>query len=305
MLLDLQTIAIAQKIKKTMSDSLPSSSLQHNHERRAANDLTFSEAEVIRYSRHILLPNFGAKGQAALRHSRVLVVGAGGLGSPALFYLAAAGVGTIGISDYDRVELSNLQRQILHSTQKINTPKLESALQTLKALNPDPHYRLHPEGLKLENIESILKDYDLVLDGSDNFATRFLVNDACFFSKTALISAAVFRFEGQLSSFDYQADSPCYRCLYPAPPAADNTQSCSEAGVLGSVVGTLGTLQATEAMKHLSGIGSAYKGKLLQYDGLNGTFHSFGFTKQEKCALCGSEPSITTLREEIIPECTS
>jgi len=265
--------------------------------------MDFTDDEVERYSRHILLPELGASGQARLRDASVFVVGAGGLGSPVLMYLAAAGVGKISVVDHDRVDRSNLQRQIAHDTQGIGQSKVESARARMLAINPNIEVIAHDAKLDAANIAELIAGHDCVLDGSDNFSTRFLVNDACYFARIPLVSAAVFRFEGQLSVFTYEDDAPCYRCLFPSPPPAGTVPSCSEAGVLGAVVGVLGTMQATETIKLLTGIGRILKGRLLRHDALNADTSVFGFKQNPKCKLCGSSPSITTLRSETEPGC--
>ena len=215
-------------------------------------DLDFTEDEIARYSRHILLAEVGGAGQAKLRNARVLVVGAGGLGSPVLLYLAAAGVGTIGVVDDDRVDLSNLQRQIAHTTDRLGVAKVRSATVAAQAINPAVRIEAHETRLCAGNALDLIGRYDLVCDGSDNFATRFLVADACALTRRTLVSAAVLRFDGQLSVFKPHASGPCYRCLHPAPPPPGLVPSCSEAGILGAVTGVMGTLQATEALKEIS-----------------------------------------------------
>lgn len=267
------------------------------------SSLEFSDHEVERYSRHILLPQIGATGQARLRDARVFVVGAGGLGSPSLLYLAAAGVGHITVIDDDSVEVSNLQRQIAHDSRSLGLTKVVSAGAHMKSINPLIQVTEIEERLSVSNISKLIEGHDVVLDGSDNFATRFLVNDACFFAGIPLISAAVYRFEGQLSVFDWREDSPCYRCLFPSPPSAGTVPSCAEAGVLGAVVGTLGTMQATEAIKLLTGAGQLLRGRLLRYDALRMETTVLGFARNPKCKLCGSSPSITTLQQESDPSC--
>ncbi len=260
-------------------------------------DLDFSEAEIRRYSRHILLQDVGGIGQAKLKAAKVLLVGAGGLGSPLALYLAAAGVGRIGIVDHDVLELSNLQRQIAHTTARIGQPKATSAAQAALAINPE--IRIDPimQRLTVENIENLIAEYDLVCDGTDNFATRFLIADACVLGKKTLVSAAVLRFEGQLSTFKphAQADGPCYRCLYPAPPPPGLVPSCSEAGVLGAVTGVMGTLQATEVLKEILGIGDTLSGRLLVWDALASRFRTVRLRRDPKCALCGPEATIHNL----------
>ena len=254
----------------------------------------FSAEEIRRYSRHLILPEFGARGQKTLKASRVLVVGAGGLGSPAAMYLAAAGVGTLGLVDFDVVDLSNLQRQLLHGTADVGRTKLASASDTLNALNP--HVLVQPHALRLsaENVLPLFAQYDLVLDGTDNFATRYLINDACVLTGKPNVSASVFRFEGQASVF-CTPDGPCYRCLYPDPPPPGLSPSCGEGGVLGIVPGVIGTLQATEAIKVLTGIGQPLIGRLLTFDALEMSFRQFKVKKDPKCPVCGPSPSITAL----------
>jgi adenylyltransferase/sulfurtransferase len=250
-------------------------------------DLEFSEDEINRYSRHILLQEVGGTGQARLRAARVLVVGAGGLGSPLLMYLAAAGIGTIGLVDDDVVELSNLQRQIAHTTASIGTPKVESAATTALRLNPDAQIRTHATRLTAANALALFAEYDLICDGTDNFATRFLVSDAAVLARRTLVSAAVLRFEGQLSVFKPHAGGPCYRCLYPEPPPDGMVPSCSEAGVLGAVTGVLGTLQATEVMKEILGIGESLSGRLLLWDALATRFRTVRLNRDPHCPSCG------------------
>jgi len=251
-------------------------------------DLDFSEAEIHRYSRHILLPEVGGTGQARLKAARVLVVGAGGLGSPLLLYLAAAGVGTIGLVDNDVVELSNLQRQIAHGTPDLGRAKTGSAAAAARRINPEVRVEEHRTRLVGENARALVAGYDLVCDGTDNFATRFLVSDACVAERRTLISAAVLRFEGQLATFKPHAgpDLPCYRCLYPAPPPPDLVPSCSEAGVFGAVTGVMGTLQATEVLKEILGIGEGLAGRLLVWDALAARFRIIRLRRDPACACC-------------------
>ena len=260
-------------------------------------DLDFSEDEIRRYSRHILLQEVGGLGQARLKAARVLVVGAGGLGSPLMLYLAAAGIGTIGIVDDDTVELSNLQRQVAHTTARIGTAKVASAAQAALAINPGVRIETHPFRLTGENAARLVAGYDIVCDGTDNFATRFLVADACVLGRRTLVSAAVLRFDGQLSVFKPHAHAggPCYRCLYPEPPPDGLVPSCSEAGVLGAVTGVMGTLQATEVLKEILGIGESLSGRLLIWDALATRFRTVRLRQDPKCALCGPEPRITDL----------
>lgn len=259
----------------------------------------FTEEQIRRYARHIILPEVGGKGQEKLLNSKVLVVGAGGLGSPSIFYLAAAGVGTIGIVDFDVVDFSNLQRQILHTTERVGLPKVESARITVEKLNPDVEVKTYNTMLNKQNIMDIIKDYDVILDGTDNFPTRFLINDACFFAGKPLVSAAMLRFEGQITVFDFRKreHSPCYRCLFPEPPPPGLVPSCQEAGILGSIGGIMGCIQATEAIKLLLGIGETLVGKLLVMDALSMDFRKVKLRKDPACPLCGEKASIKELIE--------
>ncbi len=265
--------------------------------------MAFTEAQLQRYSRQILLPDIGGKGQRKIAAARVFLVGAGGLGSPAALYLAAAGVGTIGIIDNDAVDLSNLQRQILHDTARVGHPKADSAKETLTRMNPDVTVIPYVAKLSAENIGDFIADYDIVLDGSDNFATRFLVNDAAYFAKKTLISGSIFRFEGQvvtLKPHDPSGTKPCYRCLYAEPPPAGMVPSCQEAGVLGVLAGTIGVLQAAEALKEILGLGETLAGRLIVYDALEMSFRTLRVPKNPACPLCGSSPTITDLAEEAV-----
>ena len=262
-----------------------------------AMNLHFSEEEIRRYSRHILLPEVGGTGQAKLRSARVLVVGAGGLGSPVLLYLAAAGVGTIGLIDHDVVDISNLQRQIAHTTQSVGAPKVRSAAASARAINPHVTIEEHQERLTPAIALDLVPRYDLVCDGTDNFPTRFLVADACVLARRTLVSAAVLRFDGQLSVFKPHAgdEFPCYRCLYPEPPPEGMVPSCSEAGVFGAVTGVMGTLQATEALKELLGIGETLAGKLLIWDALASRFRVVKLRRDPGCAACGAQATLHDL----------
>jgi adenylyltransferase/sulfurtransferase len=255
---------------------------------------TFSRDEIRRYSRHLILPEFGARGQKKLKAARVLCVGAGGLGSPAAMYLAAAGVGTIGLVDFDAVDVSNLQRQILHGTPDIGRPKLESARDRLAALNPEVRVVTHPLLLSSENTLELFSQYDVILDGTDNFATRYLINDACVLLGKPNVSASVFRFEGQVSIFG-APNGPCYRCLYPEAPPAGLVPSCGEGGVLGILPGVIGTLQATEAIKVVAEIGEPLIGRLLLFDALEMRFRELKVRKDPGCAICGTAPTIKGL----------
>lgn len=242
--------------------------------------------QELRYSRHLLLPDVALRGQLRLLDSKVLCLGAGGLGSPAAIYLAAAGVGTIGIVDDDVVDASNLQRQIMHTTDRVGTPKVESAATTLRALNPDVEVIAHRTRLDTSNAEQIIAGYDLVIDGADNFPTRYLLNDVALKLGKPVIHASIFRFEGQLTVFRGEG-GPCYRCLYPQPPPPEHAPSCSEAGVLGVLPGVVGVLQATEAIKVLLGIGTTMAGRLLVYDALSMRFRELKLRADASCPTCG------------------
>ena len=264
-------------------------------------DTEFSEDEIRRFSRHILLQEVGGIGQARLKAAKVLVIGAGGLGSPLVLYLAAAGVGTIGIVDDDHVELSNLQRQIAHTTARIGVGKTASAAEAALAINPGVRIDSHPVRLNAANAAELIGRYDIVCDGTDNFATRFLVADACVLGRRTLVSAAVLRFEGQLSTFKPHAHAPgepagpCYRCLYAEAPPEGMVPTCSEAGVLGAVTGVMGTLQATEVLKEILGIGESLSGRLLIWDALATRFRTVRLRADPKCRLCGPHAVITDL----------
>lgn len=258
------------------------------------DEAVFSREEVMRYSRHLLLPEVGMRGQERLKKGSVLLVGAGGLGSPAALYLAAAGVGRIGLVDFDLVDESNLQRQILHDTRWTGRPKLDSADDRLRALNPHVEIVLFPERLLAENALSILGGFDVVLDGTDNFATRYLTNDACFLLGTPNVYGSIYRFEGQVSVF-WPGKGPCYRCLYPAPPPPGLVPSCAEGGVLGVLPGVIGSLQATEAIKILLGVGRSLAGRLVLYDALDLSFRELKLRRDPACPLCGENPTITGL----------
>jgi adenylyltransferase/sulfurtransferase len=260
-------------------------------------DLDFTEAELHRYSRHILLADVGAAGQARLRAARVLVVGAGGLGAPLALYLAAAGVGTIGIVDDDRLELSNLQRQVIHDTARIGRNKAQSAAETLAALNPEVRVEVHARRLDAAAARALIPRYDVICDGTDNFPTRFLLGDACHLLGRPLVSAAVLRFEGQLAVFEGHRGPPhpCHRCLNPDLPPAGLVPSCAEAGVLGAVTGVMGTLQATEVLKLILGIGETLSGRLLLWDALGMRFRTVRLRRDPACALCGEAATIGDL----------
>jgi adenylyltransferase/sulfurtransferase len=254
-------------------------------------NLDFSPGEVQRYARHILLDEVGGEGQAKLRDARVLVVGAGGLGCPLVLYLAAAGVGTIGIADDDVVELSNLQRQVAHTTARLGQGKADSAAAAALAINPGVRIVPHAMRVTAETVSALIADYDIVCDGTDNFDARFVLADACHHGKRPLVAAAVLRFEGQLSTFRSGIDpaAPCYRCLYPEAPPPELVTSCAEAGVLGAVTGVMGTLQATEVMKEVLGIGDRMSGRLLLWDALSMRFRVIAVPRDPGCVLCGRE----------------
>ncbi|MCH8137542.1 MAG: molybdopterin-synthase adenylyltransferase MoeB [Proteobacteria bacterium] len=259
--------------------------------------MEFSEEQIERYARHIILPEVGGEGQAKLLQSRVLVIGAGGLGSPLLLYLAAAGTGTLGVVDDDFVDLSNLQRQVIHGTGRIGAAKVESARETLGEINPEVTLVTHQTRLTAENALELIADYDLVADGSDNFATRFLVNDACYLAKTPLVSAALLRFEGQISTFKAYlgGEEPCYRCIFREAPPPGLIPTCAEGGVLGAVAGAMGSIQAVEVIKELLGIGESLSGSLVLYDALTTTFRKIKVKPDPECPLCGENPTIRDL----------
>jgi sulfur-carrier protein adenylyltransferase/sulfurtransferase len=251
-----------------------------------------TQAQRDRYSRHLMLPEVGERGQEKLLKSRVLLLGAGGLGAPAAMYLAAAGVGTIGIVDADVVDESNLQRQIIHSHSRVGMSKVDSAEAFIKDLNSDVKVIKHQERLTSENVDRIFSQYDVVVDGCDNFPTRYLVNDASLKHKIPVVHGSIFRFDGQVTTF-VPWQGPCYRCLYPEPPPAHLAPSCSEAGVLGILPGVVGTLQATEALKVLLGKGELLNGRLLQYDSMGMAFRNFKLRRNKACPACGENPTIT------------
>jgi adenylyltransferase/sulfurtransferase len=252
-------------------------------------ELNFSELEIQRYARHILLREVGGTGQSKLKAARVLIVGAGGLGSPLGLYLAAAGVGRIGIVDADTLELSNLQRQIAHTTAGLGQKKVDSAARAMRALNPEITVETYDARLDAGNVHALLAGYDVICDGTDNFETRFLLADACVAARKILVSAAVLRFEGQLSVFKPHCGPahPCYRCLYPEPPPEGLVPSCSEAGVLGAVTGVMGTLQATEVLKEIMDIGETLSGRLLIWDALRTEFRTVRLKRDPNCRSCG------------------
>jgi sulfur-carrier protein adenylyltransferase/sulfurtransferase len=251
-----------------------------------------TDAQRDRYSRHLLLPEVGEAGQAKLLASKILLLGAGGLGSPAALYLAAAGVGTLGLVDADTVDASNLQRQILHATSRVGLPKVESGEKSIRDLNPDVKVVKFQERLTSANVERIFKDFDVVVDGCDNFPTRYLVNDASIFLNKPVVHGSIFRFEGQVTTFVPQSGGPCYRCLYPEPPPPHLAPSCQEAGVLGILPGLIGVVQATEAIKLVLGKGTSLNGRLLTYDSLRMKFGELRLRRDKGCPVCGEAPSI-------------
>jgi molybdopterin/thiamine biosynthesis adenylyltransferase len=249
-----------------------------------------TEPQIQRYARHIVLAEIGGIGQARLIAARVLVIGAGGLGAPLLQYLAAAGVGTLGVIDHDRVDLSNLQRQVIHRTADVGVSKVASARRALAEVNPEVEVIAHDEHLAADNAERIVAGYDIVADGSDNFTTRYLLNDVCYRLRKILVSAAILRFDGQISTYKawQGAGHPCLRCIFPAAPSEDAVPSCAQAGVLGSLAGTLGALQATEVAKEILGIGRSLSGRLLMYDALGASFDEVAIAKRPDCPTCGA-----------------
>ena len=261
--------------------------------------MTLSASERARYQRHLALVEIGAAGQEKLKAARVLVVGAGGLGSPAALYLAAAGCGTLGLLDCDRVELSNLQRQVLFDSSGIARSKAEAGRERLASLNPEIRVVAHALELKAANVLAVFKDYDLVLDGTDRLATRYLINDACVILGLPLVSAAIHRFEGQVMTY-LPGRGPCYRCVFPQAPEG-GVPNCAQAGVLGVLPGVLGTLQATEAIKLITGVGEPLAGRLLTYDALEMRFHEFRVARRPDCAVCGNAPTITEPRDPAPP----
>ncbi|MGH7803690.1 MAG: molybdopterin-synthase adenylyltransferase MoeB [Candidatus Binatia bacterium] len=257
-------------------------------------DRQWSQEQAVRYSRHFLLPEVGEQGQAKLLDAKVLLIGAGGLGSPTAFYLGAAGVGTIGLVDHDVVDLSNLQRQILHTNDRIGMPKIESAEKTLKALNPDLKIVGYQERLSRENVERIFADYDIIVNGCDNFPTRYLVNDACVFMKKPLVDGSIFQFEGQATVFK-PFEGPCYRCLFPEPPPPGMAPSCAEAGVLGVLPGLVGCVQALETIKLILGVGRPLIGRMIHFDTLSMEVRTLKLRRDPDCVVCSDHPTVTEL----------
>lgn len=261
-----------------------------------------TEEQIERYSRHILLEQVGGAGQEKLLSSKVLIVGAGGLGSPAALYLAAAGVGTIGIIDADKVDLTNLQRQIIHHTSDIGVEKVKSAENKMRAINPEVTVKTYHQPAKADNIREIIREYDFVIDGTDNFPAKFLINDACYFEKIPFSHAGILKFYGQLITV-LPGETTCYRCIFNAPPPAGAVPSCSQAGVLGVLAGVIGSLQATEAIKYLLGLGRLLTDTLLTYDALEMEFRAVKLNRNPNCPLCGEDPQITELKDEEPPVC--
>ena len=255
--------------------------------------LSLTPDQVKRYSRHIIMGDVGSKGQRALMQSKALIIGAGGLGSPSAIYLSLAGVGTVGIVDFDVVELSNLQRQVLHHTNDVGRPKVQSALDNIKAYNPDVNVVLHETRLESDNAMDIIRQYDLVINGADNFATRYLVNDACYLLNKPLVDGSILIFDGQATVF--LPGQGCYRCLFPSPPPPGMVPNCAEAGVLGALTGLVGSIQATEALKHFLGIGESLSSRLLLIDALSMSFREVRLKRNPNCPLCGENPSVTEL----------
>lgn len=259
--------------------------------------LDFNEEQIERYSRHILLEEVGVEGQEKLLNSKVLIIGTGGLGAPAAMYLAAAGIGTIGLVDGDQVDLSNLQRQIIHQTSDVGKLKVQSGKETINAINPDVKVITYNEFATSENILDIIKDqdYDFILDGTDNFPAKFLINDACVLAKKPFSHAGIIRFQGQLTTYIPDNGTPCYRCIFQSPPPAGVVPTCREAGVIGAMGGIIGTLQAMEAIKYLLGLGTTLAGYLLTYDALKMEFKKIKINHNKKCGVCGDNPTIDTL----------
>lgn len=257
---------------------------------------SLSANELTRYSRHLLLEEVGKEGQLKLKQSRVLVIGMGGLGSPISLYLAAAGIGTLGIVDFDSVDLSNLQRQILHSTENVGKKKTQSAKARLLEVNSEIVVNVHEERIGVDNALQLISNYDVIVDGTDNFQTRYLVNDACVLGKKPLVYGSIFRFEGQATVF-CPPEGPCYRCLYPEPPESGAVPNCAEGGVLGVLAGVIGSIQAAEAIKLILGKGNSLLGRLLLYDALECNFDTLNLKRNENCPLCGKQPTITSLEE--------
>ncbi|MGA1862080.1 HesA/MoeB/ThiF family protein [Deferribacter thermophilus] len=257
----------------------------------------FNEKDIERYSRHIILQEIGVEGQIKICESKVLIIGAGGLGSPVALYLAAAGVGTIGIVDMDNVELSNLQRQIIHFTDDVGKPKVESAAEKIKKLNPNVKVETYNEKITSKNILELVSRYDFVVDGTDNFASKFLINDACIFAKKPFSHGGILRFIGQTLTV-IPGESACYRCVFKFPPPPDAVPTCASAGILGAIAGMLGTIQAAEVLKYITGVGNLLTNRILYFDSKDMTFRNINIKKNEKCPVCGNNPTIKELKDE-------
>jgi len=264
--------------------------------------MAFTNDQLERYSRHIILKEVGAKGQKKLLNAKVLIIGAGGLGAPAAMYLAAAGVGTIGIVDADEVDLSNLQRQIIHSTADIGKAKVKSAKETINAINSDVTVNTYRTFVTSENVMDLIKDYDFIIDGTDNFPAKFLINDACVMAKKPFSHAGIIRFYGQLMTY-VPGQGPCYRCVFKNPPPKDAVPTCKQAGVIGAMGGVIGSLQAMEAIKCILGVGELLVGRLLTYDALEMEFHTIKLPDNDNCGVCGEHPTITQLIDYDQVEC--
>ncbi len=264
--------------------------------------MAFTNEQLERYSRHIILQEVGVKGQKKLLNASVLIIGAGGLGAPAALYLAAAGVGTIGIVDADEVDLSNLQRQVIHTTNDVGKAKVKSAAETMEAINPDVTVKTYRTFVDASNIMDLIKDYDFIIDGTDNFPAKFLINDACVMAEKPFSHAGIIRFKGQLMTY-VPGEGPCYRCVFKNPPPKDAVPTCKQAGVIGAMGGVIGSLQAMEAIKYIIGKGDLLTGKLLTYDALKMEFHTIKLPKDDHCAVCGDEPTITELIDYEQAEC--
>ena len=264
--------------------------------------MAFTNEQLERYSRHIILQEVGVKGQKKLLNASVLIIGAGGLGAPAALYLAAAGVGTIGIVDADEVDLSNLQRQVIHTTNDVGKAKVKSAAETMEAINPDVAVKTYRTFVDSSNIMDLIKDYDFIIDGTDNFPAKFLINDACVMAEKPFSHAGIIRFKGQLMTY-VPGEGPCYRCVFKNPPPKDAVPTCKQAGVIGAMGGVIGSLQAMEAIKYIIGKGELLTGKLLTYDALKMEFHTIKLPKDHHCAVCGDEPTITELIDYEQAEC--
>ena len=266
--------------------------------------MALTDQQLERYSRHITLKEIGVRGQKKLLAAKVLIIGAGGLGAPAAMYLAAAGVGTIGIADCDSVELSNLQRQIIHTTDDIGKPKVQSAAETIESLNPDVEVITYHEYVSSKNIAAIIAEYDFIIDGADNFPTKFLINDACVLGHKPFCHAGILRFEGQLMTYVPDV-SPCYRCIFEAPPPKDAVPSCREAGVIGAMAGIIGTMQALEAVKYITGQGELLTGSMLVFDGLKMEWRKVKLPKRNSlCPICGDSPTIKELFDKEQQACS-